>query len=244
MTGWADGILRFNTRHHMWSHRANGWQSKEHESSALALKWTISYFDSCDLFILFSNMIAENLLNTCCLFQRRTCYVWSKANQASQKTKDELCKFNCIHFICSRFRTICGQGMRLAALWLPPACCHEIRPPVWHLTPIHPGQILATRASQTTRISSATCPSIIFSLTRCFLGQPMDTLLKPNQSLKGGPPALQFYGWKPKSMLPIFLGPCNIAVPSLNFFFFNSKLKPFLFPIFKGNNNKLLCVEC
>lgn len=28
-----------------------------------------------DLFILFSNMIAENLLNTCCLFQRRTNYV-------------------------------------------------------------------------------------------------------------------------------------------------------------------------
>lgn len=172
--------------------------------------------------------------------------VLNKANQALQKTNDELFKFNLIHFICSRFRTICGQGTRLAVLWLPPACCHEIRPPVWHLIPIHRGQILATQAFQTTRISSATCPSIIFSLTLYFPGQPMDMLLKPSRSLKGGPPALQFYGWKPKSMLPIFPGPCNIAVPFLHFLFFflNSKLKTFLFPIFKGHNNKLLCVEC
>lgn len=106
--------------------------------------------------------------------------------------------------------------MRLAVLWLLPACCHEIHPPVWHLIPIHPGQILATQAFQTTRISSATCPSIIFSLTLYFLGQPMDMLLKPSRSLKGDPQALQFYGWKPKSTLPIFPGPCNIAVPCLN----------------------------
>lgn len=163
-----------------------------------------------------------------------------------QKTKDELSKLDLIHFICSRFRTICGQGIRLAVLWLLPACYHETHPPVWHLIPIHPEQILATQAFQTTRISSATCPSIIFSLTLYFLGQPMDMLLKPSRSLKGGPQALQFYGWKPKSMLPIFPGLCNTAIPFLKCLFlsfFKSKLKTFLFPIFKGHN-KLLCVEC
>lgn len=126
--------------------------------------------------------------------------------------------------------------MRLAVLWLLPACCHEIRPPVWHLIPIHPGQILATQAFQTTRISSAMCPSIIFSLTLYFLGQPMDMLLKPSRSLNGGPPALQFYGWKPKSMLPIFPGPCNIAAPFLHLFFFFfliANRKCFYFPYLK-----------
>lgn len=56
--------------------------------------------------------------------------VLSKAKQALQKTKDEPSKCNLINFICSRFRTICGQGTRLAVLWSLPACYHEIRPPV------------------------------------------------------------------------------------------------------------------
>lgn len=146
------------------------------------------------------------------MFLNRTSYGCTKWSQVMQKTKGEISKFNLVHFICSRFRTICGQGIQLAVLWLLPVCYHEILPPVWHLIPIHPGQILDTQAFQTTRTNSAMCPSIIFSLTLYFLGQPMDMLSKPSRNLKGGPPALQFYGWKPKSMLPIFPGPCKIAV--------------------------------
>lgn len=152
-------------------------------------------------------------------FWGETNYGCIKWNQVVQKTKDEISILNIIHFMCSRFRTICGRGTRLVVLWLLPAWYHEILPPVWHLIPIQPGQILATQAFQTTRISSAMCPSIIFSLTLYFLGQPMDMLLKPSRNLKGDLPALQFYGWKPKSMLPIFPGLCNIAVPFLHILF-------------------------
>lgn len=112
LTSWADDILRFNAKHHIWSHRTNAWQSKEHDSSALALKWTILYFDSCDLFTLFSNMVAENLLNTCSLFQRRTNYVWSKASQALQKTKDELSLIVFISYVPDSEQSVgreCGQ---------------------------------------------------------------------------------------------------------------------------------------
>lgn len=55
----------------------------------LLSEWS-HFFVSCDLFILFSEMIAEKLLNTCCFFQRGTNYMWSKANQALHKTKDKL----------------------------------------------------------------------------------------------------------------------------------------------------------
>lgn len=113
-------------------------------------------------------------------------------------------------FIYSRFRTICGQETRVVVLWFLHACYHGTPPPVWHLTRTRLGQIPVTQGFQTTRTSSATCPSTIFSLTLFFLGPPMDMRLKQSQSLKGGPPASRFFEWKPRSTLPIFHGPCNI----------------------------------
>ena len=119
-------------------------------------------------------------------------------------------KCNTCCFIYSRFRTICGQEMQVVVLWLLHACYHVTLPRVWHLTLTRLGQIPVTQGFQTTRTSSATCPSTIFSLTLFLPGLPMDMHLKQSQSLKGGPPVSLFFEWKPRSTLPIFHGPCNI----------------------------------
>lgn len=119
-------------------------------------------------------------------------------------------KCNICCFIYSRFRTICGQEMRAVVLWLLHACYHVTLPPAWHLILTRLGQIPVTQGFQTTRTSSATCPSTIFSLTLFLLGLPMDMHLKQSQNLKGGLPVSQFFEWKPRSTLPIFHGPCNI----------------------------------
>lgn len=128
----------------------------------------------------------------------------------SKGTKRRTRKCNICCFISSRFRTICGQEMRAAVLWLLHACYHVTLRPVWHLTLTRLGQIPVTQGFQTTRTSSATCPSTIFSLTLFLLGLPMDTRLKQSQSLNGGLPVSPFFEWKPRSTLPIFHGPCNI----------------------------------
>lgn len=119
-------------------------------------------------------------------------------------------KCNICCFIYSRFRTICGQEMQVVVLWLLHACYHVTLPRVWHLILTRLGQIPVTQGFQTTRTSSATCPSTIFSLTLFLPGLPMDMHLKQSQSLKGGLPVSLFFEWKPRSTLPIFHGPCNI----------------------------------
>ena len=79
-------------------------------------------------------------------------------------------KCNICCFIYSRFRTICGQEMQVAVLWLLHACYHVTLPRVWHLTLTRLGQIPVTQGFQTTRTSSATCPSTIFHWLSAYRG--------------------------------------------------------------------------
>lgn len=142
-----------------------------------------------------------------------------------------MCECNICCFIYSRFRTICGQEMQAVVLWLPHACYPVTRPPAWRLTLTRLGQIPVTRGFRTTRISSATCPSTIFSLTLFSLELPTDTPLKQSQSLKGGLPVSPSWGWRPRSTQPIFHGPCNIQYSFI--FSFHSKVKHSYFSYLK-----------
>lgn len=142
-----------------------------------------------------------------------------------------MCECNICCFMYSRFRTICGQEMQVVVLWLRHACYHVTRPPAWHLTLTRLGQIPVTRGFQTTRTSSVTCPSTIFSLTLFSPGLPTDTHLKQSQSLKGGPPVSPFWEWRRRSTPPIFHGPCNIQYSFI--FSSNSRVKRSYFSYLK-----------
>lgn len=150
-------------------------------------------------------------------------------------------KCNICCFIYSRFRTICGQEMRVVVLWLLHACYHVTLPPVWHLILIRLGQIPVTQGFQTTRTSSATCPSTIFSLTLFLLGLPMDMRLKQSQSLKGGLLVSQSFEWKPRSTLPISRGPCNIQYSC---FSLNGKVKHSYFSYLKDTTISCCVWNC